>query len=63
MANVQKQLKEKTCPVCGKNYIFRDFWAYKITYGKRWTISYCSWSCMRKAEKDREQQKKREKAV
>lgn len=62
MANVQKQLKEKTCPVCGKNFIFHDYWAYKITYGTR-VESFCSWTCMRKVEKEREQQKKRKKAV
>ena len=57
MANVQKQLKEKICPVCGKNYIFRDNWAYKIMYREKWGFrseSYCSWSCMRKAEKAKE---------
>lgn len=62
MANVKKQLKEKTCPVCGRNYIFHDFWAYKIVNGTR-IISFCSWSCMRKAEKDRAQQKKQKKVV
>lgn len=61
MANAQKQLKEKTCPICGRNYIFRDFWAYKTTYGTR-IESFCSWSCMRKAEKAKEEQKKRKRA-
>ena len=66
MANVQKQLKEKICPVCGRNYIFHDYWAYKIIIRTKWgtrSESYCSWTCMRKAEEEKEQQKKREKAV
>lgn len=51
MADARKQLKEKTCQVCGKTFIFRDNWAYKILKDKHVT-NYCSWSCMRKVEKE-----------
>lgn len=51
MADARKQLKEKICPVCGKKYIFRDHWAYKILKDEHVT-NYCSWSCMRKTEKE-----------
>lgn len=62
MADATKQLREKKCPMCGKRYIFHDYWAYKIVSGTR-VESYCSWSCMRKAEREKGYQKKRKKAV
>lgn len=61
MANAQKQLKEKTCPVCGKQFIYRDHWAYKTMYGDH-VKAYCSWTCFRRMEAE-EQKKKRRKAV
>jgi len=51
MGRPSNQLKERKCPVCGKSYIFRDNWAYKITYGDH-IKSYCSWGCLRKKEKE-----------
>ena len=29
MADAKKQLKEKTCPMCGKTYIFREHYVKK----------------------------------
>ena len=51
MADAKKQLKEKTCPMCGKTFIFREHWAYKIIKDTHVT-NYCSWTCMRKVEKE-----------
>ena len=58
MANLSKQLKEKKCPMCGKNFIFRDNWAYKTTYGDH-VKAYCSWTCLRKAEKEKTKAKEK----
>jgi len=53
MANLSKQLREKKCPICDKTFIFRDNWAYKKTYGDH-VKAYCSWTCLRRAEKEKE---------
>lgn len=39
------------CPVCGKEFAVYDWahWAYKQKHTKK---CICSWSCLRKAEKD-----------
>ena len=55
MAN-QNQLKEKKCAACGKEFIFRDHWAYKTTYGDHIKV-YCSWGCLRKAEQEKKRKK------
>jgi len=39
--------KDRTCLVCGKNYIPAPFHAYKV-YGK----PVCSWSCQLKGERE-----------
>lgn len=36
------------CPQCGKVFTFTDGWVYKNEDG----IRFCSWSCLRKDEKD-----------
>lgn len=53
MTKARTQLEERICPECGKNYIFRDHWAYKIIKDKR-VVNYCSWNCMRKNERRKE---------
>ena len=58
MANMQKQLKERKCSMCGRMFIFRDNWAYKQTYGDHVKL-FCSWTCLRKKEKADEQKKTR----
>ena len=50
MTKARTQLEERICPECGKSFIFRDHWAYKIIKDKR-VVNYCSWNCMRKNEK------------
>ena len=50
MTKARTQLEERICPECGKNFIFRDHWAYKIVKDKR-VVNYCSWTCMRKNER------------
>ena len=47
MTKARTQLEERICPECGKSFIFRDHWAYKIIKDKR-VVNYCSWNCMRK---------------
>lgn len=39
------------CPVCGKEFAVYDWseWAYKLKTNKK---CVCSWSCLRKSEKD-----------
>ena len=51
MADQTKQLREKICPMCGKTFIFRDNWAYKMTDGYH-VQAFCSWTCLRKKEKE-----------
>lgn len=46
---VRNILPSRVCPVCGKEIVricFTDY-AYKIGYH-----TFCSWSCLRKFEKD-----------
>ena len=35
------------CRVCGREIIARDNWAYKVGYGKRNFIYFCSWKHLR----------------
>ena len=51
MAKEKNQLNERVCPECGKSFIFRDQWAYKIVKDKH-VVNYCSWTCMRRNEKN-----------
>ena len=45
--------KEKTCPVCGTEFICHvETWVYKITPSKRKTKYYCRYTCWRKAAKE-----------
>ena len=53
MAGTRAQLEERICPECGKSFIFRDHWAYKAIKNKR-VVNYCSWNCMRKNERKKE---------
>lgn len=52
----KKWANEKTCPVCGKDFIMShaDLWTYKID-----SRYYCSWTCYRKAQKMKKAAKKR----
>lgn len=50
MAQTKAQLEERICPECGRNFIFRDHWAYKLMKDRH-VVNYCSWNCMRKNEK------------
>lgn len=50
MTKARTQLEERICPECGRAFIFRDQWAYKVIKNKR-VVNYCSWTCMRKNEK------------
>ena len=53
MAKEKNQLDERICPECGRAFIFRDQWAYKLIKNKR-VVNYCSWTCMRKNERNGE---------
>ena len=57
MSRPESQLKERNCCICGKTFIFRDNWAYKQTDGYR-TKVYCSWTCLRRAEKGEKHERK-----
>ena len=35
---------EKTCPVCGKQFIAREEWVFK-RMDKNWPKFFCSYSC------------------
>ena len=50
MADCKQQLKVKICPICKKEYIFRDGWVYRKKSGEHEKV-FCSWGCMRKWEK------------
>ncbi len=59
MAKENNQLDERICPECGRAFIFRDQWAYKLIKNKR-VVNYCSWTCMRKNERNRSNEKLQE---
>lgn len=46
--------KLETCPVCGRDFIARPLWGYKIKTGGGHTRSVCSYPCMRKVQKEQE---------
>ena len=49
-------ITERVCPICGKQFIIHDLqdYTYKMTLNKKDIQYYCSWTCYRKAEKERE---------
>jgi len=62
----------RNCPVCGKrfNIIYFEEWAYRREFSEKTgkdarshRLLFCSWSCVRKWDKQREEEKqdKREK--
>ena len=52
----KKQLREEKCPMCGKLFYPLGDWAYSISSrgkaGDKCRRFVCSWSCMRKHEKE-----------
>lgn len=59
MSNPKNQLVEKICPECGRKFIFRDHWAYKLMKDHH-VVNYCSWNCKRKNEKGKKDGRERE---
>lgn len=55
-----KPYNERMCAVCGKIFVihYEDSWAYKITFCNTRYIC-CSWSCLRKKEKELQGKKTR----
>ena len=53
MTKARTQLEERICPECGKSFTFRDQWAYKLIIDHK-VVNYCSWTCMRKNERKKE---------
>ena len=51
---------EKVCAMCGKVFYVHDaeVYAYKKGYAGYRTTYFCSWGCMRKAEKEKDEYKK-----
>lgn len=41
----------RTCPVCGGSFWVGEEWAYKLP-GRNRYIYFCSWKCLRQAEKE-----------
>ena len=61
----------RTCPSCGKIFYYDIFcdWAYKLRAGEKSPKNgqtpvryYCSWTCMRQAEKEKDAQRKLKRA-
>ena len=54
---------EKICSCCGKAFTVSDptQWKLKMKINNKPAV-FCSWGCMRKAEKAKEEQKKRKRA-
>ena len=59
MTKARTQLEERICPECGKSFIFRDHWAYKLIIDHK-VVNYCSWTCKRKNEKGNKDGRERE---
>lgn len=52
MSSCECSTKGRKCPNCGNTfYTTMGQWAYQLRKGKG-RVYYCSWSCMRKAEKE-----------
>lgn len=48
----------RKCKICGKKFFANDEYAYKIKKGWKDVKWFCSWSCMRKFEREQEAKKK-----
>lgn len=48
----------KKCPVCGKTFYPNEEWAYRL-YGEPWREPVCSWTCVRKSEQIKKENRKR----
>lgn len=57
MTRREKTAGMHTCPICGAKFytLNPEIWCYKIRNKKR---CVCSYTCMRKYEKEQEQKKK-----
>ncbi len=54
MSDARYIIVDKTCPVCGKNFIPAPEHAYKIRVGKGRSSLVCTYSCMLKWRKKHE---------
>jgi len=52
-------LREHICEICGKKFECRPEYTYKKLSKRNKAIFYCSWTCMRKGEKDDSRTKER----
>lgn len=53
-------IKERKCPVCGKNFVVPPNTVYKIKI-RSITKTYCSYTCFRKVQKQQELSKPKRK--
>ena len=49
-------IKLVKCPVCGKEFLYNSSTVYKLP-SKTGMVQYCSYTCFRKCEKEREEKK------
>lgn len=47
---LSQTFKEAYCPICGKEFLPHEDWAYK-RYVKGRQQRFCSWHCLRESEK------------
>lgn len=63
-----QELFKRICPICGKEFYSYDSeqWAYRIGDSKHTArgkyIRVCSWTCMRKWEREHDKQRKKKSA-
>jgi len=48
---------ERVCPVCKAVFMARSIWAYQRGCNET-LVFYCSWRCMRKADREKEEKQK-----
>ncbi len=52
-------IKIEKCPLCGKEFVCHDQSVYKLRYKNKF-LTFCSWTCYRKAEKLKDEGKLKE---
>ena len=58
MGDALSYMKIITCPICGKTFLYNSQSVYKLPNRESGMIYYCSYTCFRKEEKERERKKR-----
>ena len=59
MYSKRKYLRERKCPICGKNFIPAPQHSWGYRKNKNQFVKVCSYSCHREAQRQKESKRKR----